>query len=243
MNVKPWVKAAGWLILGGGVGFFAGYQVGAWTSSKGPKNANEGYSYVDGEAERDDQGWEPVPVEVEVRKTLDEYAGVESESGSGSDSSTAMDGDIDGDELLADQNLSERLKIETVPADIPQAHPQHFVPVAITEEEWNDNPDELDKVDLLFYEYDEVLYRPDCKDIVVDPDELLGFGATFRFYSNPPTETVYIQNETMGEMYRMKLVHAAYHDEPPVEEDGEELYDHPEDEDEDENEEEVYYGD
>ena len=239
MIVKPWVKAAGWLILGGGVGFFAGYQVGAWASSKGPKNANKGHSYVDGTAEQDNA----------AQEIMSEYSGWE----------PVGDNAIDGEELLADPNLAEKLAItdtdvETVPDDIPQLHPQHMVPVPISEEEWNENRDDLDKVDLIFYEYDEVLYCPDTQDIIVDADALLGFGATFRFYGDPnnPTDVIYIQNETMGAMYRIRLEHAAYSDEPPAEEDGEEKYDHTEeyedeyDDSEDgdsDGDEEVYYGD
>ena len=244
MIVKPWVKAAGWLVLGGGVGFFAGYQIGAWTSSKGPKNANKGHSYVDGTAERDNHDKYLKDFDDAARQVMAEYGGQE------------PIGDIDGDELLADPNLAEKLAItdtdvETVPDDIPQLHPQHLVPVPISEKEWNENRDDLDKVDLIFYEYDEVLYCPDTQDIIVDADAMLGFGATFRFYGDPnnPTDVIYIQNETMGAMYRIRLEHAAYSDEPPAEEDGEEKYDHTEEyedeyeDSEDDSDEEVYYGD
>lgn len=199
--MKPWMKILIWLGLGGGIGFFAGYQVG--TRSREPEMAQEP---VDG----------PVVERVrdEAEEALKAYRGADEDSDRWVDDCLEID-DLGTAPVV--ETVTANGGVKVVPVDIPQLHPQDMVPVPITEEEFNLNEKELDILCLDYYERDEVLYDPEHEEVITVPEQLLGYGWNYRFGGDPnnPVDVIYIQNETMGAIYRVELVDAAFYQEDP----------------------------
>lgn len=217
--MKPWMKALIWAVLGGGIGFFAGYRVGSFVNR--PKSRSK--APVSSSVASDEQ--EHVDIEKAVSEAFKAYRGE----------------DTDGDETVIDLPEgweNDKFEIEptdkvpeVVPAETPQLHPQSMEPMPITAEEFNDEegyePDYERKL-LDYYEGDEVLYDPEASDIIQVPEDVLGYGALYGFGGDPnnPVETIYIQNDTMGTLYQVELVHGSFSDMipgsfPPVEEEDE----------------------
>lgn len=203
--MKFWAKALIWFGLGGGIGFFAGYGLGTRSKARGgPSEADDEEEYTE----------EPEGPSEAVERAF-----------------TAYRGDTDGDKDLPDGWENDALTIddvedvlvreqttEEVPADIPQLHPQDMEPRPISKEEFNDEfgyePDYERKL-LSYYEGDEVLYDEEKAEIIEVPDEVLGIGALLGFGGDPnnPAESIYIQNDTMGTLYEVDLVHGAFYGE------------------------------
>lgn len=196
--MKFWAKALIWFGLGGGIGFFAGYGLG--TRSKARRSLSEA-------EDEEEYVEEPEGPSEAVERAFTTYRG-----------------DEDGDKDLPDGwendplTLDEVDEVGTVPADIPQLHPQDMEPRPISKEEFNDEfgyePDYERKL-LSYYEGDEVLYDEERAEIIEVPDEVLGIGALLGFGGDPnnPAESIYIQNDTMGTLYEVDLVHGAFYGE------------------------------
>ena len=203
--MKFWAKALIWFGLGGGIGFFAGYGLGSRSKARGgPSEAPDDEEYIE----------EP---EEPSEAAITAFA--------------AYRGDPDGDKDLPDGWENDPLTLdtldevrkdsdppETVLADIPQLHPQDMEPYPISKEEFDDEynyePDYERKL-LLYYEGDEVLYDEEKEEIIQVPDEVLGIGALLGFGGDPnnPAERIYIQNDTMGTLYMVELVHGDFYGE------------------------------
>ena len=217
--MKPWMKILMWLGLGGGIGFFAGYKVGCCSGDK---------PACRGSRMRPEQ-MDESEVMVTHEKALEAMR--------------SYQGDTDGDHVVVvkgfreepegDDGLPEGWEndpmtippVENVDGDpndipmteVPQLHLENTLPVPISEEEFDLNEPEYVIKCLDFYEEDEVLYDPEREDILAPSEEYLGYGWTAGFHGDPnsPTEVLYIQNDTMGTLYRVELVHAAFQQEVP----------------------------
>lgn len=198
--MKAFMKVLMWLGLGAGLGYFLGDQIGYKRGYEEGKNHEQ---YI--ERMRKELNEEP-PVE----KQLKEYLG----------------GDHDGDaiEIWAGDNIvspptdedpdmptEEEIAIDE---DIPQLHPQHFVPEIIGEEEYNANIWNYDLENLVYYEQDDVLFNETTQAPIEHPDEVIGIGTLCEFGGDPnnPTETIYVKNETYGTLFRIDRVDAAFCD-------------------------------
>ena len=203
--MKFWAKALIWFGLGGGIGFFAGYGLGTrYKARGGPSESPDDEEYIE----------EPEELSEAAETAFAAYRG-----------------DADGDKDLPDgwendpltldelEGLLKKVEsIETVPADIHQLHPQDMEPRPISKEEFNDEFDyepDYERKLLSYYEGDEVLYDEERAEIIEVPDEVLGIGALLGFGGDPnnPAESIYIQNDTMGTLYEVDLVHAAFYGE------------------------------
>ena len=207
-----------WAGLGGGIGFFAGLQVGNERGNKRIENiqASEWSAYEGGynQCLRDcgivkygGQTWE------DVRKELEEYRARDA-------ARTSFNGDhvnvvteedppmIEEEPLIGDEEEIE----------VPELHPQHLIPVQITEEEFYENPWGYDQESLIFYELDEVLFNKDTRKALTTKDEqdqIVGIGMLFNFYlkSGKSLDVIFVRNDTMGVIFRIDRMDAAYTDE------------------------------
>ena len=227
--MKLWMKVLIWAGLGGGIGFFAGYRVGACVNrpksrSKAPRSSSEALNEQ-----------EHVDIEKTVSEAFKTYRGEDTD---GDETVIDLPEGWENEALIIEEPIPVAVEIErtdrvpeVVPADIPQLHPQNMEPMPITAEEFNDEeeyePDYERKL-LDYYEGDEVLYDPEASDIIPVPEDVLGYGALYGFGGDPnnPVETIYIQNDTMGALYQVELVHGSFNDMipgsfPPVEEEDE----------------------
>lgn len=197
--MKFWVKALIWFGFGGGIGFFAGYQLGA--RSKAREDAG------DIPEEKYAEGTESASEAIERAFTI--YRGDD----------TVIDSLPDGwenDALPIDDVETVPAREQTseeVPADIPQLHPESMEPCPITQEEFERNELFYEQKILYWYEEDEVLYDEERQEIIPVPEDLLGYGALYGFGGDPnnPVETIYIRNETMGTLYQVELVHGSFY--------------------------------
>ena len=227
--MKTWMKILMWLGVGGGIGFFAGYQVGHKAGAKEKveelqvdedKAFRAGYNKAYGEMPYED-GYHQALVDAGAIKYdkqpeptvdyLNQYRGY----------------DFDGDEV----NLVE-IKPEEEDADmpeekpiigdeeeiesVPQLHQQHFIPEQITDEEFYQNPWNYDQESMIFYEIDGVLFNKDTQVALTNKDDIdqaIGIGMTFEFYKNGETiDTLFVKNDTIGMLFRIDRIDAAYTD-------------------------------
>lgn len=207
--MKGWLKVLIWLGLGGGIGFFGGIQVGRRIERKMQEDAQDTGDTYEGisqeEADRamavyrgDEDGDEAGVVRTWLTPNSDEKA-------------TSWVERMDAERYpKTDVEIHEGRKVP----DIPVLHPQDMVGVPISEEEWNENPENYERKTLIFYGLDEVVYDEKEAKVIENPDSLLGPGCIFGFHGDPnnPVETLYFQNSTMGTLYRLDYVDDAFCD-------------------------------
>ena len=188
--MKPWMKVLMWLGLGGGIGFFAGYRVGAG------KSYNNGYDegYV---AAKEEQ----VNGEAEPESALHIYRADEDD-----EPEMPMDPPVIGDE----EELGTTSHEQQAGEDIPQLHPTQMLPQILTEEEFYENQWEYEKERLIFYAGDEVLYNPRDKVVEDVPENLIGIGTLLSF--GPDEDAKFVKNDTFGTLYRIDRVEDAFYD-------------------------------
>ena len=201
--MKTWMKILMWLGLGGGIGFFAGYSVGSSEKGKAEKVAYEQgkwdgfYGYA--------ISGDPAKEAVEALK---EYSG--------------RDGDTDGDEIpFTDAEMPEEPPVigdEAEIEDIPELHQQHLIPEQISEEEYYENKWGYDQEELVYYEDDKVLYDTATRKALKtqdDIDQVIGIGMLycFRLKDGEELDAIFVRNDTMGVIFRIDRVEAAYEDE------------------------------
>lgn len=204
--MKNWMKILMWLGLGGGIGFFAGYQTGA----KGKREAYEegredGYYEHKEEHDRYIMDFDRASKEL-----LAEYAGKDTDG----DAADICQDDEDAEMPEEEPEIGDEAEIE----EIPQLHPQHLIPVQITEEEYYENPWHYDQEGLIFYEMDEVLFNKDTREALTtkdDQDQVVGIGMLFNFYlkDGESLDAIFVKNDTMGTIFRIDRMDAAYMDE------------------------------
>ena len=206
--MKPWMKAVFWAGLGGGIGFFAGWQVG----QKGRRkltDAEEERAYNDGWQD----GYEARSSAAEALDQLEQYRG------------GAFGNDTDGDELFV-QPEEEPEMPEDPPEigdeedieEVPELHPQHLIPQLITEDAYYTNPWNYDQEHLNYYETDEVLYNRETRKVIKNKDEMdqiIGIGMIFNFYlkDGEALDAIFVRNDTMGVIFRIDRFDASYQDE------------------------------
>ena len=228
--MKPWMKIAVWFLLGGGIGFFGGWQLGCRKGAEIEEEESEACDeeeeerytrnfvipmdrYRGGDCDGDETTviHNPKPAKLPDNQWPDEWF-----EDHGEDPEMPVEEPVIGDEESDEDEISE----------IRQLHPEDIQPHVLTEAEWEQNDKGYELKDLVFYAIDEVVYDPEAEEIVLDPDGLLGVGTLFGFGGDPnnPVEELYVENDTMGTLYRIKYLDAAFCDAvdgacPPSEED------------------------
>jgi hypothetical protein len=219
MKLNGVTKALVWLGLGGGIGFFAGYQVGVRLKKEAAEDIYERLDKAEKRNELIEQNYKAeansirneyeskiAMMKEEARKALKaqrEYlAGKDDEELDDSVMEEVPempedpfpddeDGDTDGDE------------------EIQQLHPEDLRPYAITPEHFRENPKGYDKLELDYYTEDGVIFDPEREEKWTHPEQLLGIGWKERFNSpkgKPPIREVYVQNDTMEIIYKITRI-------------------------------------
>lgn len=228
--MKTWMKVLTWLGLGGGIGFFAGYQVGTERGNKRLENIqmSEWAAYEGGynQALRDehivkhDETWE------DARRAFEEYR---AQNGLLQDEGETVEPD--------EPEMPEEIPVigdEAEIEDIPELHPQHMIPERITEEEYYANPWGYDQEQLMYYEGDRVLFNKDTRSAITskdDMDQVIGIGMIFSFYQKDGEvlDAIFVRNDTMGVIFRIDRLEDCYDPENNTEYENEEEDDTEED--------------
>ena len=220
--MKPWMKALVWLGLGGGIGFFAGMQVGYRQGKKEEAEKDAG-KFSDLETSIVEQR-ELYRKELDAKRTeweeamdaLRRYKGLDDSVIS--DGQLAMDlrsGDYDGDSVqVIEPEDEEDIDMDQPPEmpddlEIEQLHPEDLLPHAITKEEFNANAKGYDRIDLDWYTDDNVIFDPKEEEKWTHPQQLLGIGWNSLFIGKNgkfDIPEVYIENDTMGALYRITRI-------------------------------------
>ena len=226
--MKAWMKVLVWLGLGGGIGFFAGYQIGLERGNRRVDEIqmNEWAAYEGGynQALRDNGVIKTSETWEDARTALEKYRG---ETGSPPDEEAAVDiqPETEDDETLWSFTPSEDPEMPEEPPvigdeaeieDIPELHPQHMTQRQVTEEYFYNNPNNFDQEDLLYYEGDGTLYNKDTRKAIDKKDEIdevLGIGMLTNFHmKGADLETIFVENPTMGMLFRIDRVEDAFGD-------------------------------
>lgn len=219
--MKAWMKVLVWLGLGGGIGFFAGYQIGSKTTrdsaAKLITESDEALYEANRRIEELENGMNSVSSAAkEAAGAIAQYAGA-----NGSDISS----NEEDDEALWSFTPSEDPEMPEEPPvigdeaeieDIPELHPQHMTQRQVTEEYFYNNPNNFDQEDLLYYEGDGTLYNKDTRKAIDKKDEIdevLGIGMLTNFHmKGADLETIFVENPTMGMLFRIDRVEDAFGD-------------------------------
>ena len=190
--MKTWMKILMWFGLGGGIGFFAGYQVGARVQKTEDEESQESDMNI--------TAFKPV-----AQDALEVYRG----------------GDTDGDKFLInpwigtatdeDDEMPEeepRIGDEEDIEDIPQLHPQDLVPSIITEQEYYQNEWNYDQESLVYYGRDNVLFDIDTQSVISDPTQVIGLATLMGL--NAVHETLFVRNETTSTLFRIDWTEDAF---------------------------------
>ena len=230
--MKAWMKVLVWLGLGGGIGFFAGYQIGGHAARKDAYE--EGYSegkhdhFMEGIHDSCDAMAGLVEASKKATEALEQYRGENGLTNGG----VVVDGgwrdvqpETEGDETLWSFTPSEDPEMPEEPPvigdeaeieDIPELHPQHMTQRQVTEEYFYNNPNNFDQEDLLYYEGDGTLYNKDTRKAIDkkdEIDEILGIGMLTNFHmKGADLETIFVENPTMGMLFRIDRVEDAFGD-------------------------------
>lgn len=209
--MKPWMKILMWAGLGGGIGFFAGYQVGSRGRGRMITTA-----YEEGKT---DGYFECTLQRDEYESVMNTYRGDDFEEDLDEDGMPNVSPSEDDDEEEEeDAEMPEEIPVIDELDEIPQMHPQYLVPQQISEEEYYQNANNDYQERLYFYELDEVLYNPETKEAIQNKDkmdQLIGIGMTFNFYKSDGEvlDAIFVKNETLGMIFRIDRIEAAYTDE------------------------------
>ena len=224
--MKPWMKALVWLGLGGGIGFFAGMQIGYRQGKRDETEKNAGkFSDLESslveERERHRKELDAKRSEwEEAMDALRQYKGLEDSAIS--DGQLAMDlrgGDYDGDSVqVVEPEDEEEIDMDQPPEmpddlEIEQLHPEDLLPHAITKEEFNANAKGYDRMDLDWYTDDNVIFDPKEEEKWTHPQQLLGIGWNSLFIGRNgriDVPEVYIENDTMGMLYRITRIDGSF---------------------------------
>ena len=192
--MKTWMKVLLWVGTGFGFGFFIGLRQGQKVQAE-----------TQYEQDREEENY--LEIERDAIQSMGTYRG-------------DISGDGDLDEILrepATDDDPEMPKAEdlVIDPDIPQLHPQHFVPEIISDEEFEMNEWGYDVEFLEFYELDEVLFDRTTMSIIEDPDSVIGIGTLFEFGGNPKkpvADRLNVKNDTYGTIFRIDRIDEAFCD-------------------------------
>ena len=225
--MKPWMKALVWLGLGGGIGFFAGYQLG-YNKDKSEITAAYGQQLTqDQHRMKDSYDKEMHNMRVHYEQVLDairSYKGWGDEEPVVNDIPTPdpeedpempMDEPEMPEDVLDEDEGSGALVDEWHDAEdeeedeIPQLHPEDIRPYGISKGEFLRNEKGYDIVELDYYTDDGVIFDPKREEKWTHPEQLLGIGWDARFISAKGLRDVvevYIQNDTMETLYKITRI-------------------------------------
>ena len=211
--MKEWTKILMWIGLGGGIGFFAGYQAG---HKVGSRDVWKQIEYKDAENEKVlkrafDNGYDAGYFRGCLTANNERYSNAEEAL---KDYAGNPEPEEDPPMVEEPPTIGDEAEIE----EIPQPHPQHLIPELISEEEYYDNPWGYDQESLIFYELDEVLFNKDTRKALTSKDEqeqVVGIGTLFGFYlkDGETLDAIFVKNDTMGTIFRIDRMEAAYIDE------------------------------
>lgn len=240
--MKAWMKILMWVGLGGGIGFFAGYQVGAGSRRTEEMN-NELRDYqnnLDDELEE----YKKNLAEAKARTAMDEYTGDNGEEMLKQAVENCRKAGVPEEKILHNKEEIDRFflgndNVETVkriqeeedpdmPEEVPvigdedtieeirELHPQDMAPVLITESEWNENPWNYDKETMGYYSLDDKLYNFATRSVIKDNDEVVGIGNLYGFYGtqeNPGgKDIIFVRNDCLGTLFKIGFFDSALND-------------------------------
>lgn len=223
--MKLWMKALIWLGLGGGIGFFAGYQVGAHVKEEVLDDLNErlnnaekrndliegNYAVQIEQAEKSSESEilrlkEQLRIANEAVGAMRQYKGIDTEQLPFRDEEEDPEMPMDEPEM-PDDPLEEDGEDE----EIQQPHPEDFRPYGITRGEYLANERGYGLKELDYYTDDAVIFDPKEEEKWTHPEQLLGIGWKARFISTgTPVSEVYIQNDTMGMLYKITRIEGSF---------------------------------
>lgn len=216
--MKPWMRILVWFGLGGGIGFFAGWQAGALQERKAAdeeterliKRNRELAAQVRGDIQKAEKTEMPEMLNADRVKEI-----IQREYGADTDGDESFVDPFDEDEPempMEEPEFDDPLEDEE--EEIPQLHPEDLLPHPITEDEFNRNSKDYEICHLLYYADDDVIFDPDREEQWTHPDQLLGIGWMALFGGRPGQETyeIYIENDTMGCLYKVTRIDDSFHD-------------------------------
>lgn len=222
--MKPVLRALVWLGLGGGIGFFAGWQFGEKRKTKETADAVENARFETKELylklmKEDAEAYEKEKSEMRAQyeaavDAVRSYKGYDVDV----DSATTVaipvivpeeEPEMPMDEPEMPDDVLDEDEDEDEEEEIPQLHPQDILPHAISKGEFLQNEGNYDVVDLDYYTDDNVIFDPRAEEKWTHPEQLLGIGWNLRFYNahgQPRVTEVYIQNDTMETLYKITRI-------------------------------------
>lgn len=206
--MKAWMKILMWVGLGGGIGFFAGYQVGAKDKGRTERMAYE-QGKSDGFYDCAQNEGEYLNAFEKVRK---EYEGLGDKDNDNTETVKRIQEEEDPDmpeevPVIGDEDTIEEIR---------ELHPQDMAPVLITESEWNENPWNYDKETMGYYSLDDKLYNFATRSVIKDNDEVVGIGNLYGFYGtqeNPGgKDIIFVRNDCLGTLFKIGFFDSALND-------------------------------
>ena len=219
--MKAWMKALVWIGLGGGIGFFSGYNVGY---SKCLAETQDEITDLQDRIDRlaatiDIMQKENAPTEERMAAIAERMSHVREvldvQSTSAEKAEAAMDEYRGNPEPEPEEDpempmeepvipdLEEDPEEEDDPDEvIPDLHPEDINPHPITEDEFNINAKGYDISVLQYYAAEDIVYDREYDEEMTQDEQLLGIG-WFALFGKDPEEgkTIYIENDTMESLY------------------------------------------
>ena len=213
--MKMWMKALVWLGLGGGIGFFAGYQVGCRKAEKDLQDIQELVDRINSNQDEMDLLINKHKAEMaEMRHQFEDALDAQREYLGGKDDEIISEGQVEMD-LEEDPEEDVMAEVPEMPEDIlPEEaeeiqpfHPEDLRPFAITAAEYRQNPHGYDLIELDYYTEDCVIFDPLREEKWTHPEQLLGLGWKAMFISTgKPVREAYVQNDTMENLYKITRI-------------------------------------
>jgi len=229
--MKLWMKALVWLGLGGGIGFFAGYQVGYKRAESNlqeiRERVNEGFKHISELSEEAEMIYKNDKHRLEeqhqkemaeLRRQYEDALEAQRKYLGGKDDQIISEGQIemnmdeDADEDVMDEDLNiddldSGYYGDTDGDDIPAFHPEDLRPFAISASEYLQNDKGYDCVQLDYYTEDCVIFDPLREEKWTHPEQLLGLGWKALFISSGKSvREAYVQNDTMECLYKITRI-------------------------------------
>lgn len=219
--MKLWMKALVWLGLGGGIGFFAGYQVGY---NKNKITMEQTYDEIVSACEekiRKEYEAEIGKANAEIRKIrkqAQEALDAQREYLGGKDDEVIDDAEMpmeppempdDPFHEEEDDEEEEEAFGDTDGDEIQQFHPEDLLPVPISAAEYLQGMDGYGQMELDYYTEDCVIFDPNHEEKWTHPEQLLGYGWKALFISQDGRNRIreaYIRNDSMAELYKITRI-------------------------------------
>lgn len=223
--MKLWMKALIWLGLGGGIGFFAGYQVGYLRNKTEIEQSavelvNDKRHEIEEKQEAEIRRLEEkLKIANEAVVAIQQYKGLDTEQLPFKEEEEDPEMPMEEPEMpkypLEEDGEDEEPVVypeeEEDEEEIQQPHPEDFRPYGITRSEYLANEKGYGHKELDYYTDDAVIFDPKEEEKWTHPEQLLGIGWEARFISiGRPVTEVYIQNDTMGMMYKITRIEGSF---------------------------------